>query len=1037
MTQFDMIPKDVTFESEEDFNNWMQVNYPELFANRIPLNLTISFGNMSGEEAKNQYAPAFDSIASSLNTISGLSLDSATSFVNSFETVTDTTVTNLESIKTLLSELSEAGYEIDLTYNITGSAEQEGTYNISINDNGASVAIATLATSLATLTSTANTLAKEINNIEDRSEEVGNTADAIKELKDKSFAVNKTAAAIESLQSKTITASIVVKVTAPNPQPGSKTSSTISLSSYAKGNIALAKGGVGSSKTLMGELGPELVVSNGRYFTVGNNGAEFVDLPSDAIVFNHLQTKKLLGSGGMVGTGEPVTNERNAVALAGGNVTGPAMASAQDTLKELRALRSMWESLLSLSAKDFSRLGGSGGGSGGGGGASPENIKAYLHDLERWYNLLRQIAKTEQQISYEQARRQNLTSGYDYARSLSEENRLLQQQEANYRTLAEQQRTYYNQRREAFASTDYSMFFTFDENGLMQYQSGMVEHLAKLNETNANGQAVMNSTQQLAYLKNLGFDVSVLNTNADGTAAETDEDRMENFWNNLDGWREELDSLFDSSSEYAQQAEEAAAAIRENLQEYLNMQLSLEGKLLQAVIDREQAQIDALTKQREALEKANRAYIDGLNKALQKERELYQRNEDAAETSRLQRQLAILQRSGGSAAEIQSLQSQIDSRLQDAYFQEQQSQIDVIQEASDNQLEKMQTQIDLMTETLEYQKENGLLWEEIYTMMETYSPEELGAFIAENSKEFLASSPTEQAEKLKEIIFEAETLAERRAEEQRNSDWNTFFESLDYEDDFKEEHEAGAKQKYMDALADGKTKEEAEAEALAYLEEQEDSNSSNGSGNGNGGGNNTPPANPRIKFDQGSLKFNTYDSSDSTEPSGTFHGAGKSPVVEILDETDSRYKIKGTDGDGHTFNGAWISKKYKGNNIWKAYETGGLVDYTGPAWVDGTKTKPEAFLSADDTAMLKSKIFSNSDGSLKALVAALEQITNDTSKGAPGAQSSGESIIIQNAQVNIQPGVISNDYDAKKAGELALEEMIKIARKTTNRTVTR
>jgi hypothetical protein len=40
----------------------------------------------------------------------------------------------------------------------------------------------------------------------------------------------------------------------------------------------------------MGELGPELVVSNGRYFVVGQNGPEMVDLADDAIVFNHLQT---------------------------------------------------------------------------------------------------------------------------------------------------------------------------------------------------------------------------------------------------------------------------------------------------------------------------------------------------------------------------------------------------------------------------------------------------------------------------------------------------------------------------------------------------------------------------------------------------------------------------------------------------------------------------------------------------------------------------------------------------------------------------
>jgi hypothetical protein len=78
------------------------------------------------------------------------------------------------------------------------------------------------------------------------------------------------------------------------------------------------------------------------------------------------------------------------------------------------------------------------------------------------------------------------------------------------------------------------------------------------------------------------------------------------------------------------------------------------------------------------------------------------------------------------------------------------------------------------------------------------------------------------------------------------------------------------------------------------------------------------------------------------------------------------YQISGTDGKGNVFSGRWITK-----GPWKAFKTGGLVDFTGPAWVDGTKSKPEAFLSASDTAMLKSKIFSNSDGSLKALVAAL------------------------------------------------------------------
>jgi hypothetical protein len=38
----------------------------------------------------------------------------------------------------------------------------------------------------------------------------------------------------------------------------------------------------------MGELGPEMVVQGNRYFVVGQNGPEFVDLAKDAVVFNHL-----------------------------------------------------------------------------------------------------------------------------------------------------------------------------------------------------------------------------------------------------------------------------------------------------------------------------------------------------------------------------------------------------------------------------------------------------------------------------------------------------------------------------------------------------------------------------------------------------------------------------------------------------------------------------------------------------------------------------------------------------------------------------
>ena len=48
--------------------------------------------------------------------------------------------------------------------------------------------------------------------------------------------------------------------------------------------------------------------------------------------------------------------------------------------------------------------------------------------------------------------------------------------------------------------------------------------------------------------------------------------------------------------------------------------------------------------------------------------------------------------------------------------------------------------------------------------------------------------------------------------------------------------------------------------------------------------------------------------------------------------------INGTGKDKYFHDSGWLKSG-------KKYATGGLVDYTGPAWVDGTAGKPEAFLN--------------------------------------------------------------------------------------------
>jgi len=150
----------------------------------------------------------------------------------------------------------------------------------------------------------------------------------------------------------------------------------------------------------MGELGPELYVSNGRYHIVGRNGAEFVSLPNDAIVFNHLQTARLLDSG-KSGRGTPITNEVNAVSMAQGNV-GPAKASADAALAVLKSLRAAWESLAGMTT---AQLAGKASQNSGG-----EDEKNWIATVERWYDYLQKIARLEKEINKEEALRNTLMS---------------------------------------------------------------------------------------------------------------------------------------------------------------------------------------------------------------------------------------------------------------------------------------------------------------------------------------------------------------------------------------------------------------------------------------------------------------------------------------------------------------------------------------------------------------------------------------------------------------------------------------------------
>ncbi|MDE6687687.1 MAG: hypothetical protein K2K17_10270 [Lachnospiraceae bacterium] len=69
----------------------------------------------------------------------------------------------------------------------------------------------------------------------------------------------------------------------------------------ASGNWAVQSN---EKNALVGEIGRELIVRGGRFFTVGNYGAEMFNIKKGDIVFNHEQTEALLKNGHISGRGK-------------------------------------------------------------------------------------------------------------------------------------------------------------------------------------------------------------------------------------------------------------------------------------------------------------------------------------------------------------------------------------------------------------------------------------------------------------------------------------------------------------------------------------------------------------------------------------------------------------------------------------------------------------------------------------------------------------------------------------------------------------
>ena len=123
---------------------------------------------------------------------------------------------------------------------------------------------------------------------------------------------------------------------------------------------------------------------------------------------------------------------------------------------------------------------------------------------------------------------------------------------------------------------------------------------------------------------------------------------------------------------------------------------------------------------------------------------------------------------------------------------------------------------------------------------------------------------------------------------------------------------------------------------------------------------------------------------------------------------------------GKSYTGRWnpaTYSKFHSSKYYPAYKEGGLADFTGPAWLDGTKTRPEMVLNAQDTENFIK---------LKDTLSSLMKTTSSSSINS-------NDII----NINIDVKEIANDYDVDQMINRVKKEITKAASNRNVNTISR
>lgn len=445
------------------------------------------------------------------------------------------------------------------------------------------------------------------------------------------------------------------------------------------------------------------------------------------------------------------------------------------------------------------------------------------------------------------------------------------------------------------------------------------------------------------------------------TAAKYSADTLNNFKK----WAEEYEDIVEFSRQQENSINSINSKLLESWYNYRSDYVDLVNQLAELYEQAQQKIIDDQKKAYDKLKEQDDNYLDELRKNIDARRKARDRENDVEEIVKKQKRLAMLMRdsSGRNAGEIADLQKEIQDAQQDVIDDDIDRVIDSMEEANDKQQENWDNVIDKLQEQLDQDKENG----KFIRLAEQKFEEGPEAVMEQFRVFFQTTGPYSQAEidkKLKEVLDKLDNAFEyyngNNPAENPGGTSNKSYTPIKYLDpngNIQQGYISSEGKTYKDRglterVDEGSIVPDAAGKHAWKLVEDKGVDVTSQLtdaqkkmlGIGTGG--------------QGTSNSNT-NTNTTTNRAKVANTGGRG--VNLRSGPGQNYKKVGAYSDGTTVtvldesNSAWWKVKvgnatgYMASQYLKKYLKGGLVDFTGPAWVDGSKSAPEAFLDAQDT----------------------------------------------------------------------------------------